>query len=100
MPVSILQRWQLVVLQAEQKKWRKKSDRQWKKQLVYNFSLKRFCKYFICTMGLLLVKLLLPYFNQLSGSELHFSFSQYPEMAWMLAGLTLLVGLLAVVILH
>ncbi|HEX6845864.1 MAG TPA: ABC transporter permease [Chitinophagaceae bacterium] len=46
-------------------------------------------------IGLLLVKLLLPYFNQLSGRELQFSFSLYPEMSWMLAGLTLLVGLLA-----
>jgi putative ABC transport system permease protein len=46
-------------------------------------------------IGLLLVKLLLPYFNRLSGRELHFSFSLYPEMSWMLAGLTLLVGLLA-----
>ena len=46
-------------------------------------------------IGLLLVKLLLPYFNQLSGRELSFSFSLYPEMSWMLAGLTLLVGVLA-----
>ncbi|HEU5168237.1 MAG TPA: ABC transporter permease, partial [Chitinophagaceae bacterium] len=46
-------------------------------------------------IALLLVKLLLPYFNQLSGRELKFSFSLYPEMVWMLAGLTLLVGLLA-----
>ncbi|HZI54481.1 MAG TPA: FtsX-like permease family protein, partial [Chitinophagaceae bacterium] len=46
-------------------------------------------------LGLLLVKLLLPYFNELSGRELQFSFSLYPEMIWMLAGLVLLVGLLA-----
>jgi putative ABC transport system permease protein len=46
-------------------------------------------------IGLLLVRLLLPYFNQLSGRDLKFSFSLYPEMSWMLAGLTLLVGLLA-----
>ena len=46
-------------------------------------------------IGLLLVKLLLPYFNKLSGRELQFSFSLYPEMSWMLGGLTLLVGLLA-----
>ena len=46
-------------------------------------------------IALLLVKLLLPYFNQLSGRELQFSFSLYPEISWMLAGLTLLVGLLA-----
>jgi putative ABC transport system permease protein len=46
-------------------------------------------------IGLLLVQLLLPYFNKLSGRELQFSFALYPEMLWMLAGLTLLVGLLA-----
>jgi putative ABC transport system permease protein len=46
-------------------------------------------------IALLLVKLLLPYFNQLSGRDLQFSFSLYPEMGWMLVGLTLLVGLLA-----
>ena len=46
-------------------------------------------------IGLLLVKLLLPFFNQLSGRELRFSLSLYPEMTWMLSGLTLLVGLLA-----
>jgi putative ABC transport system permease protein len=44
-------------------------------------------------LGLLLAKLLLPYFNNLSGRELQFSFALYPEMIWMLAGLTLLVGL-------
>jgi putative ABC transport system permease protein len=46
-------------------------------------------------LGLLLANFLLPYFNRLSGRELRFSFSLYPEMAWMLGGLTLLVGLLA-----
>ena len=46
-------------------------------------------------LGLLLAIILLPYFNRLSGRELQFSFSAYPEMIWMLAGLTLLVGLLA-----
>jgi putative ABC transport system permease protein len=46
-------------------------------------------------IGLLLAKFLLPYFNKLSGRELQFSFSLYPEITWMLAGLTLLVGLLA-----
>jgi len=46
-------------------------------------------------IALLLVKILLPYFNQLSGRELQFSLSLYPEISWMLTGLTLLVGLLA-----
>lgn len=45
--------------------------------------------------GLLLSYFLLPWFNQLSGKELTLSFSQFPEMLWLLAGLTLLVGLLA-----
>ena len=46
-------------------------------------------------IALALVKILLPYFNRLSGRELEFSFSAYPEMTWMLGGLTLLVGILA-----
>jgi putative ABC transport system permease protein len=46
-------------------------------------------------IGLMIAKLLLPYFNMLSGRELRFSFSLYPELAWMLAGLTLTVGILA-----
>ena len=46
-------------------------------------------------IGLLMAKFLLPYFNKLSGRELKFSFSLYPELAWMLAGLTLVVGILA-----
>jgi len=46
-------------------------------------------------LGLLFVKLLLPFFNKLSGRDLAFSFSLYPEMMWMLLSLVLLVGLLA-----
>ena len=46
-------------------------------------------------IGLLITKFLLPYFNTLSGRELRFSFSLYPELGWMLAGLTLIVGILA-----
>jgi putative ABC transport system permease protein len=46
-------------------------------------------------IGLLIARLLLPYFNQLSGRQLLFSFELYPEMIWMLIGITLLVGLLA-----
>ena len=41
------------------------------------------------------MQMLLPWFNQLSGRDLHFSVSQFPEMIWMLAGLVLLAGLLA-----
>jgi putative ABC transport system permease protein len=46
-------------------------------------------------LGFLLVELLLPYFNRLSGRELNFSFGQFPELIWMMAGLILVVGLLA-----
>src|SRR5207237_4357776 len=45
-------------------------------------------------LGVLLAKILLPWFNQLSGRELKFSFSQYPELLWMIVALTLLVGIL------
>ena len=67
-----------------------------KKQLVWQFLAEAILLSILSALlGLLLVKFLLPYFNQLSGRELSFSFSQYPEMAWMLIGLVLLVGLLA-----
>jgi putative ABC transport system permease protein len=45
--------------------------------------------------GLLLANILLPFFNQLSGRELNFSFTQFPQLIWLLVGLVLLVGLLA-----
>ncbi|HWD89691.1 MAG TPA: ABC transporter permease [Mucilaginibacter sp.] len=46
-------------------------------------------------LGLLLAILLLPLFNQLSGTDLHFSFLQYPQMDIVLVGVVLVVGLLA-----
>ena len=46
-------------------------------------------------LGLLWANLFLPWFNQLAGTEIGFSFSQYPQIIWMLVGLTLLVGILA-----
>jgi putative ABC transport system permease protein len=46
-------------------------------------------------LGLVLANLLLPWFNQLAGTELHFSFLQYPQMAIALLGVVLVVGLLA-----
>lgn len=45
--------------------------------------------------GLLLASLLLPLFNKLADRELTFSLSRFPELAWLLIGLTLLVALLA-----
>ncbi len=46
-------------------------------------------------IGLILAYALLPWFNQLSGTPLEFSFRRFPELAWMLCGLILLVGILA-----
>jgi len=67
-----------------------------KKQLVLQFLAEAILLTFLsAAFGLLLGRLLLPYFNRLSGRELNFSFAQYPEMSWMLGGLVILVGLLA-----
>jgi putative ABC transport system permease protein len=46
-------------------------------------------------LGLLMANILLPWFNQLSGRDLHFSLSLYPQMILLLIGLVLIVGLLA-----
>ena len=46
-------------------------------------------------LGCLLALVLLPWFNELSDKHLSFSFVEHPQLTWMLAGLTLLVGLLA-----
>jgi putative ABC transport system permease protein len=67
-----------------------------KKQLIRQFLAESFLlSLFSAGLGLILAYLLLPFFNQLSGRSLQFSFSQYPEMAGLLAGLILLVGLLS-----
>ena len=67
-----------------------------KNQLVYQFLTESLVmSLFSAVIGLLLMQLLLPWFNELSGRTLKFSFALYPEMGWMLAGLVLLVGLLA-----
>jgi len=46
-------------------------------------------------LGLLLAYALLPWFNHLSGKEMSLSFTRWPQLAWMLGGLVLLVGLVA-----
>jgi len=46
-------------------------------------------------IGLALANLLLPFFNQLSGRELSFSFAQFPQLTGLIAGLILVVGLLS-----
>lgn len=67
-----------------------------RKQLIYQFLSESIILSVLSTVtGLLLAYALLPLFNRLSGDELFFSFKQFPEMTWLLAGITLLVGLLA-----
>ena len=67
-----------------------------RRQLVGQFMAEAFLLAILSVvLGLGLCYLLLPYFNSLSGKELSFSFAQFPEMYWLLAGLTLIVGLLA-----
>ncbi|WP_188931122.1 ABC transporter permease [Puia dinghuensis] len=46
-------------------------------------------------LGWLLASALLPWFSQLAGRPLEFTTSLFPQLSWMLAGLTLLVGVLA-----
>lgn len=45
--------------------------------------------------GIVLAYTLLPLFNQLADRKLSFSLSRFPELSWLLTGLTLLVALLA-----
>lgn len=67
-----------------------------KKSLIFQFMMEAFLLTLLSAMaGLLLANLLLPYFNRLSGRELTFSFTQFPQMIWLLAGLILSVGLIA-----
>ncbi|MEO6491175.1 MAG: ABC transporter permease [Ferruginibacter sp.] len=67
-----------------------------RKQLIYQFIAESLLlSIFSAFIGLLLSKFLLPFFNQLSGRNISFSFASYPELSWMLAGLVLVVGLLA-----
>jgi putative ABC transport system permease protein len=67
-----------------------------KRSLIFQFLTEALMLAFVSAMfGLLLGKILLPFFNQLSGRDLNFSFTQYPELLWLIIGLVLIVGLLA-----
>jgi putative ABC transport system permease protein len=46
-------------------------------------------------IGLGLAQFLLPYFNELSGRTLTFSFDQFPQFPWLIIALTIITGLLA-----
>jgi putative ABC transport system permease protein len=65
-------------------------------QLIRQFMAEAFMMTLLSVLlGILLARLLLPAFNTLSGKELQFSLTQFPEMIWLLVGLTLVVSLIA-----
>jgi putative ABC transport system permease protein len=67
-----------------------------RKQLIGQFLAESFLLSVLSAVtGLLLAYALLPLFNQLADRQLSFSFSRFPELIWLLAALTVLVGLLA-----
>ena len=67
-----------------------------RRQLVTQFMAEAFLlTIFSIALGLVISYLLLPYFNKLSGKDLSFSFAQFPELIWLIAGLALVVGILA-----
>jgi len=67
-----------------------------KQDIIFQFLSEAFLLTLLSTLiGLLLVRLLLPYFNQLSGRELVFSFQQYPQLSWLLIALVIVVGFIA-----
>ncbi len=67
-----------------------------RKALIIQFLTESLLLSFISTLvGLALVYLLLPYFNQLSGRELSFSFAQFPQLTGLIGGLVVVVGLLS-----
>jgi putative ABC transport system permease protein len=67
-----------------------------KKTLVFQFLTEAMLLTVISAIaGLLLANMLLPFFNVMAGRELRFSFTQFPQLTTMFAGLIFTVGLLS-----
>ncbi|HTB24740.1 MAG TPA: ABC transporter permease [Puia sp.] len=67
-----------------------------RKKLIYQFLTESMLlSIFSGALGLLLATVLLPFFNKLCGRQLSFSFSQFPQLIWILAILILVVGIVA-----
>jgi len=67
-----------------------------KKQLIMQFLMEALLLAILSALiGLVLGNLLLPFFNKLSGRELTFSFTYYPELIWLIVAVVLMVALLA-----
>ncbi|MGH2565716.1 MAG: FtsX-like permease family protein, partial [Ginsengibacter sp.] len=67
-----------------------------KKQIIFQFLTEAFLLSIISTItGLVLANILLPFFNQLSGRDLHFSFLLLPQLLLLFFSLVIVVGLFA-----
>lgn len=67
-----------------------------RKQLIFQFLSESFLlTLFSSILGIGIAQTLLPYFNELSGRNLHFAIDQYPDMFVFLAITVMAVGLLA-----
>ncbi len=65
-----------------------------RRQLILQFLSEAFLLSILSTIiGLLLARLLLPFFDYLSGRNLEFSFSLYPEMSWLILGVIVVVAI-------
>jgi len=67
-----------------------------KRQLIFQFVTEAFLLSTASALiGLLLADILLPYFNEFAGSDLHISFSLWPQLLFLFTSLVIVVGLLA-----
>lgn len=67
-----------------------------KRQIIFQFLMEAIMLSVIsAVLGLLLADLALPWFNQLAGRDLHFSFGHHPLLVLAIAGVALLAGVLA-----
>ena len=67
-----------------------------KGNLLFQFLMEAFLLTVISTVfGLLIAKFLLPFFNELSGTELSFSFDYYPQLTGLIIAVIICVGLLS-----
>ena len=67
-----------------------------RKKLIFQFLAESLLlSVFSLLLGLMMAQMLLPYFNQLAGKELVFSFTQYPELIGFFVGISILAGILS-----
>ena len=65
-------------------------------QLMWQFLTESIILTFLsAVLALVITNLLVPVFNDLSGVQIEFSFSEFPELIWLLIGLVIVTGMLA-----